>query len=380
MKLKEKNMTKKILLFIFSTAFLSCTNTTYNDIVAEKPNLVLKWNKIYEEDNIQKAKIGLEWTFSYMGASLPLNNSGIIVENNLIEIDLEKLGFNTHAIEKLEELNEIIFTSEEYQVNNNIDLGRYISLLLGASEHYYKITGVPYLLSDMLDNYNLNSERGYVNNSGVSFEHRLISFSDQEGFNQLFFCEEVDPETGNTLEFETVELMQNGQPRFGIYDKDGFRINSTDPLHSNAGKPAKCMWCHESGIQPLFAIQDDFEGFIPYLEFKDLLTNFKDSHKSLQNTLVNGVDYQETQQHTLTELIYISFMEPSAERLSLEWEMSVSEVENLLSGLPTHIHEEFFYLGDLYDREDVEPFAPFSGLQVSSSVREESEVEVNYLN
>ncbi len=371
---------KKTILLLFYIAFISCTNTTYDDIVAEKPSLVLKCNKAYEEDNIQKAKIGLEWTLSYMGASLPLNNTGVKVENNLIEIDFKKLGFNSNAIEKLEKLNEVIFTSEEYQVNNNIDLGRYVSLLFGASEHYYEITGVPYLLSEMLDNYQLNSERGYVNNSGVSFEHRLISFSEQEGFNQLFFCEEVDPETGIVIEYETVELMQNGQVRFGIYDKDGYRINSTDPLHSNAGKPAKCMWCHESGIQPLFSEQDDFEGFIPYLEFKDLLTDFKNSHKNLQNSLVDGVDYQETQQHTLTELIYISFMEPSAERLSLEWEMTVSEVENLLSGLPIHIHEEFFYLGDLYDREDVESFAPFSGLQVSSSVREESEAEVNYIN
>jgi hypothetical protein len=73
-------------------------------------------------------------------------------------------------------------------------------------------------------------------------------------------------------------------------------------------------------------------------------------------------------------------MEPSAERLSLEWNLSVTEVENLLSGLPTHINEEFFFLGDLYNREDIESLAPFSGLQVSSSVREESEVEVNYIN
>lgn len=373
-------MIKKTLSLLIAITLFSCTNTTYDDIVPEKPNLVLKWNKTYEEDNIQKAKIGLEWTLSYMGASLPLNNTGIKIENYLIEIDLEKLGFNSNAIEKLEKLNEVIFTSEEYQVNNNIDLGRYVSLLLGASEHYYEITGVPYLLSEMLDNYQLNSERGYVNNSGVSFEHRLISFSEQEGFNQLFFCEEVDPETGNTLEFETVELMENGQVRFGIYDKDGFRINNTDPAHSIAGKPAKCMWCHESRIQPLFSKQQNFDGFIPYLEFKDLLTDFKTSHQNLQNSLVNGVDFQESQQHTLTELLYISFMEPSAERLSLEWGLPAAAVESLLSGLSTHIHEEFFYLGDLYDREDIEALAPFSGLQVSSRIREESEVEVNYIN
>lgn len=359
---------------------MSCTNATYDDIIAEDLPLKLKWNKIYEEDTLQKAVIGLEWTLSYMGAALPYQNSGISTENNTIEIELEKLGFNPNALEKIKKLKEVIMTSEEYQVTGTIDLGRYVSLLLGAPEHYYEITGVPYLLSDLLDNYTLNPERGYVNNSGVSFEHRLVSFSEQDSFNQLFFCEEIDPETGNTLEYETVELMQNGQLRFGIFDKDGFRINHTDPAHSNAGKPAKCMWCHESKIQPLFSEQQDFEGFIPYLAFKNILIDFRSSHHILQNSLFDGVDFQENQQHTLTELLYISFMEPSAERLSLEWEMSVSEVESLLLGLPTHIHEEFFYLGNLYDRNEIESFAPFSGLQVSSNVREESEIEVNYIN
>ena len=372
--------TMKKLLFLISIAFVSCTNATYDDIVAEDLPLQLKWNKSYEDDTFEKAIIGLEWTLSYMGATLQQPSDGINSQSPIIEIDIEKLGFTNNAIEKLKRLHEVIITSEEYQITGVIDLGRYVSLLLGAPEHYYEITGVPYLLSDMLDNYNFNSELGYVNNSGVSFEHRLVSFSEQDGFNQVFFCEEIDPETGNTLEYETVELMHNGQLRFGIYDSEGFRINTTDPLHSNAGKPAKCMWCHESSIQPLFSEQDDFEGFIPYLEFKDLLLDFRSSHHILQNSLFDGVDFQEPQQHTLTELLYISFMEASAGRLSLEWNMSIPEVESLLSGLPTHIHEEFFYLGDLYDREDIEVFAPFSGLQVSSSVREESEIEVNYIN
>ncbi len=370
---------KKLIILFLSIVFVSCTNSTYNDIVAEDLPLQLKWNKIYEEDNLQKSVIGLEWALSYIGATLPYQNMGISTKNNIISVDLEQLGFNSNALEKMKKLKEVIITSEEYQVTGTIDLGRFVTLLLGASEHYYEITGVPYLLTDLLDPYDLNSERGYVNNSGVSFEHRIINFSEQNGFNQLFFCEEVDPETGVAIEYETVELMQNGQIRFGIYDKDGFRINNTDPEHSIAGKPAKCMWCHESKIQQL-SEQDDFEGFIPYLEFRDIILDYKNSFSLLQVSLEDGVDFQETQQHTLAELLYISFMEPSAKRLSLEWDMPVAQVENLLAGLPTHIHEEFFYLGNLYNREDVESLAPFSGLQVSSSVREESEVEVNFIN
>jgi len=363
-----------------SLVLFSCTNDTYDDIIENNSNLILKWNKAYPDDNLANAIIGLNWTYSYVGASLPFNNTGISIQNNEIEIDIEALGFTSDAQQKMNTLHEVIISSEEYQITGAIDIGRYVSLLMGAPAHYYEITGVPYELSDLLDNYDLNSERGYVNNSGVSFEHRIISFSEQNGLNQLFFCTEVDPLTGEILEYETVDLMPNGQTRFGIYDKDGLRINNTDPTHSFAGKPAKCMWCHESIIQPLFSEQENKDGFIPYLDFKNILEEFRTTHKNLQNSLSDGVDFQELQQHSFAELLYISFMEPSAERLSLEWNLSISEVQNLLSEFPTHTHPEFVILGDIYHRNEIESLAPFQGLQVSSSVREASEIEVNYIN
>ena len=274
----------------------------------EESIILLKWNKAYEEDTLDKSIIGLHWALSYLGAILPNPNNGITSQNNLIVLDLEKLGFDIRAQQKLNSLHNTIITSEEYQVTGAIDLGRYVSLLLGASEHYYEITGVPYLLSDLLDRYELKPERGYVNNSGVSFEHRIVSFSEQNGFDQVFFCTETDPNTGVILEYETVEILPNGQTRFGIYNAEGFRISNPDPSHSIAGKPAKCMWCHESGIQPLFSEQDNFEGFLPYLEFKDILSNYRDSHSALQFSLFDGVDFEASQQHTLTELLYITFM------------------------------------------------------------------------
>jgi len=52
----------------------------------------------------------------------------------------------------------------------------------------------------------------------------------------------------------------------------------------------------------------------------------------------------------------------------------------LLSGLPTHEHEEFTFLGELYDRKDLESIAPYTPLGVSSSVRERIGMEVNWLD
>lgn len=51
----------------------------------------------------------------------------------------------------------------------------------------------------------------------------------------------------------------------------------------------------------------------------------------------------------------------------------------MLKGLKTHKHLEFQFLGDLYHRKDIDKFSPLKSIQVSGSVRELSNQEVNYL-
>lgn len=371
---------KKIIL-LFSFIFLSCVSETYSDLLeTNDPSLFLKWNKAYENDDIHTSVIGLKWALSYIGAKLPANANGITASGNRIAIDLNKLGFSENAKNKLHQLHETLKNTSEYQLTGTIDLGRYVSLLLGSSEHYYKIAGVPENLNTLLNKYTLKPEKGYVNDSGVSLEHRIIRFSEQNGLNQLFVSSEINPADGTVLEYETIELLENGQLRFGIFDPNGQRKNNADPVHSNAGKPAKCMWCHESSIQPLFSIQNNYNGYLSYNDFQNTLLNYRVSHNAIKNSLSGEIDFSQTQQHTLTELLYISFMEPSAERLSLEWNLPLAEVQSRLSGLTTHVYPEFPFLGNLYNRNDVEALAPFQGLAVSDHVREQSPNEVNYIN
>ncbi|VXC18854.1 conserved exported hypothetical protein [Flavobacterium sp. 9AF] len=370
---------KKTIYILFAFFLLSCTNDSYSDLIETDTSINLKWNKAYSEDSIDKSLIGLKWALSYLGAVLPTSNSGFIVNNNTIIMDLKKIGFNDNALKKILILSEKIKNTYEYKNNNAVDLGRYVTLLLGSSEHYYEILDVPNNLNEILNQYNLLPEKGYVNNSGVSLEHRIIQFSEQNGFNQLFFCQEINPITGVVYEYETIELLTNGQLRFGIFDQNGIRKNSVDAEHSNAGKPAKCMWCHESNIQQMYTPQADFNGYLAYNEFQSRLISYRESNRVMKLGLNDGVDFSQTQQHTYTELLYISFMEPSAERLSIEWNLPLSQVQNLLSNFSTHVYPEFPFLGELYDRNDIESVAPFQGLPVSTSVRETSLVEVNHL-
>lgn len=351
----------------------------YDDILEPDYRLNLIWNKAYEADTAEKSLTGLEWTLSYMGATLPKLDTGIVRIDSLFVIDLQKVGFSDKAVSNMLKLHETIRSSEEYQKTNTVDMGRYVSLLMGSPEHYYALVDMPEQVEDLLTDYDLGPYQGYVNNSGVSLEHRIIRYSNQSGFNQLFISAEVDSISGDTIEFETVDLLPNGQPRFGIFEADGRRRTHADPKHSRGGKPSKCMWCHESGIQPMFKEQMSMPEFLTYEQFQDTLWKFKRSHFALQKELTDGVDYAKTQQHTLTEILYIAFMEPSAERLSREWKLPLEEVQKRLSKLETHVHHEFPFLGQLYHRNEIEMYAPYTSVPVSGSIREPSETEVNYM-
>lgn len=371
-------MIKKILVLLLVISFTSCLQNV--EEIADENNAIIniKWNFSYPEDSIEKARLGLSWCYSMVSAKV-LNS--VVLPNNdaLFTVNINDIALDENALLKIKILHHKIKETEAYKQTKSIDLGRYISLLIGASEHYYSITNVPNTLDQLLLNYNLKPTKGYVDNSTVSLKHRIIEFSNQQKTKQLFLSNEIDPQTNKIVEYETIEIMENGQLKFGIFDSNKNRVNAANNEHTTAGKPAKCMWCHESNINQLFTPQNNFIGFLSSQQLNDTLINFNNKLKQQQLLLTDGVNFSNTQDHAMMELAYISFMEPSAFRLSNEWNISEIEVQNSLSTLSTHIHSEFPFLGNLYNRNEVENFAPYTSLQVSSSIREESLIEVNHL-
>lgn len=370
---------KKIYLLFTLTLIFSCADENSDTLTEFNKNINLKWNKAYPEDDIEKATIGLYWSYSQLGAKI-LNPYVITVINNTFTVNIQELGLSNNAKRQLFKLHEKIEQSEEYRLNQAIDLGRYVALLIGSSQHYFEITGIPETLNEILLEYELTPNKGYVNESSVSFENRIIQYSNQKKLNQLFFCTEIDPVNGDVLEYETIEIMDNGQLKFGIFDNNGNRKNNANPKHSNAAKPAKCMWCHESSILPFFSNQDNISGYLTFPQMRDTLILYRESLIEKQLSLTDGVTFSNNREHGQMELLYISFMEPTIERLSLEWNLPISDVKNRLSSLQTHTNHEFPFSDNLYKRSDVEEYSPYKGLQVSSHVREESQIEVNYLD
>ncbi len=137
-------------------------------------------------------------------------------------------------------------------------------------------------------------------------------------------------------EYETVDIMANGQQRFALYDQDGNLKAAASPDLTRAGKPAKCLWCHEINIQKLFLPNDPVAGYYSDDEFDNIIATAKSMIGNYRRGLKSDLSFNKTQQHTQGELLYISFMQPSAYRLSNEWGIAVEEAQNLLGAMPTH--------------------------------------------
>ncbi|WP_299256522.1 hypothetical protein [uncultured Aquimarina sp.] len=352
--------------------------------VLKKDNEInLKWNKSYPTDTLTKNIIALKWCLSFLGSDLASDTTttGLIIKNNnTIALNIHQLRFDKNALKYLKKLNAKLKKTEEYQKNNAIDIGRYITLTIGSSNHYYKIVDIPKKLEDYNSLYTFDTINGYIDNSSISLVDRIISFSkNNTPKKQVYISTEVDSISKKIHEYETVEVMDNGQLKFGIYDQNGNLKDAANKEVTNAGKPAKCIWCHETGIQPMFRKQNDHKKYLSYQKLQDTLDYYNKQLRSYQDKHWKDKQIRNKRLHTEMEISYIAFMEPSAEHLANEWGFSLQEVQKKLKHLDTHRHHEFDFLGDLYYRKDVDNLAPWKVMNVPESVREKSNNEVNYL-
>ncbi len=355
-----------------------------NTKVDDTHTIYLKWNKSHEKDNLEKNIIGLKWTLSFLGSDFALDSSlkGITYTEDVIRLDISSIGFTEKAIVHLQSLNTVIKNSEEYQKKGYIDLGRYIALTIGSPHQYYKIVDIPLQLFDLKSRYTFDTLTAYINNSSISKIDREIQYSIHNTSNKrAFISSERDTITGEIQEFETVEVMKNGLSRFALYDLQGNLKATGDEDVTRAGKPAKCMWCHESGIQQLFRKQIDVKDYMPSSDFLDSLKRYNRELRVYQNNVWQDAFIKDRNSHTEMEIAYITFMEPSVEQLANEWQISIQEVQQKVAHLKSHRHHEFDFLGDLYHRKDIDPLAPFQVLEVPEFIREASgnEGKVDYI-
>tara|TARA_B110000046_G_scaffold76119_1_gene84233 strand:+ start:14064 stop:15227 length:1164 start_codon:yes stop_codon:yes gene_type:complete len=370
----------KILTLVITLMVLldACKKEELNIPVSADNNensiLNLRW---YNSDIETKEEFvkGLKWCFSFLGAKLPQDSwsKGVHWQNDkLLTVDFEKLGFSQDALNVIQEINQVFKTSPEY-AQSALDAGSWVVNVFNNSAHYYRIVGMPYRLDSFSKKYIFNPKKAAIKESAVAYGSRIIQLpSHSSALKQAFIAEELDSIgiTPEPKEYEVMDVMDNGQLRFGIYSTEGILINGSDPTLTEAGKPAKCLWCHEMNIQPAFAAITSMPGYYSPAEFDSIVKVSYEKLQKYRSGIRGEIDFTKLMAHTLLEKLYFRYMEPSAERLAQEWGLSEEEILKKLIGLKTHDHHEFTEMKDLYWRHEVEDFAPSKPMNFTRTLRE----------
>ncbi|MGE6221104.1 hypothetical protein ACQKCH_14850 [Nubsella zeaxanthinifaciens] len=356
----------------------------------ESYTINLRHNKSYHDETDELIYKGLLWSFSQVGATLPKKTTARGIEkvtDTLWRIDVSKLGFRPVVLEKWRRIIAAAKNTQEYHLYGSIMLNRFVICSIYASNHYYEMVQAPKTYSEFLHpSVNASSKAEYaVEISSVSKGERLIrmdtaveaitaqQFIAVEGsghFSQGNFKEEL---------FELIDVMPNGQLRYLIYNHNGRLVNASPSSYGDAGKPAKCMWCHESYLLDNFMSTPNIKGYLNYEQFVSLNKRNNDKLIKYRKQLSTEINYENKKDHELAEIMYISYMEPSAETLAFEWHLGIEEIRRHLAKLRTHQHHEFPFLGQLYDRHEVDKLAPHKSVPIPKSIREPNDDEPNLL-
>lgn len=353
-----------------------------------KPNkITLIWNKSYEGQTQADVKRGLIWTLSWLGAELPKGSFEKAIESTdstILTLNLDSVGFNEPACYALREICDSIRRSEEYAAYGGIDVGKFVMLTLGSSWHYYAITGVPKTFAEFKSIHHVDSSAYLfgVTKSSVAEGHRKVYFShDTSLFNCGFIAEEGEGSLTNgtftATMYECFDIMPNGQLRFMIYNAEGKLESGSPRAIGDAGKPPKCLWCHETHIQGLFIENNSVASMMTNDEFMLYRDSMQAGLERYRATLKTDMDWKNQHDHTLGELLYITYMEPTVMHLSNQLGMSEADVRILLKHKNHHRFEEFDYIGEVYERWQVVSLDTVRNLEVPASARETAG-EVNY--
>jgi hypothetical protein len=357
-------------------------------IVNTDPSLTLhlRWVKGHPRETRADVESGLLWGLSYMGAKLPAGEHLVRWSGNVVTVDLARAELIAATLPAWRRFVSALKASDEYLRFGAIDIGRFMALTIGSSAHYYALTGASRTYAEFRAKYVFEPQQAAIAKSVIARGHRLVEIARAAQFGEIAFVAyegagSIADGSFEPREIETLDFMENGQLRFALYGLDGKLKHAATPQLTAAGKPAKCLWCHEINLHRAFDGTASIPGFYSSHQFDTIVAARNRIVAEHRKTLESLLDFERIYDHTFAELLYLSFMEPSAQRLAREWQLPFEQVRAHLRGRPTHVHHEHSFLGDkLYRREDVDVLAPFRVLQVPSDVREASAYEPDFVH
>ena len=382
-----------ITLFIIYLFNTTCSNKISSNEASIPLDLVidLRWIPSYENETQDSIEIGLKWIMSYLGAMLPqefIKQTMVWSDENIMTLDISKAGFSSRAERTWARLLKHYKNSQEYKTYKSMDIGQFVLLSFNASWHYYAITAASPNLTSFQSQYEFDSDSKLVflpGRSGVTSGLRIVHSSKASSVNRIAHtAEEGIGENINDFkkqETEVFDIMPNGQPRFAVYGLDGNLKVGGNPLLSRAGKPAKCMWCHESGVQLPFRVINKYPlELANYKKFNQLVNTQNDMLDNYYNNFLPRLDTFRNQKnlHYLAELLYITYQTPTTMRA--EGELALLNIDNDTLHLPIHMsyHHEFKFLKNIVSRKTLDSITNLHTFPTLTS-RETTVNEINLL-
>ncbi len=341
--------------------------------VAYENKLVIGIDTLSTKLNRQQCRSGLLWTLSYLGATLPTSQAASAIKwqsDSALVIYPDLLGLGKTGEVAFEKICDSLRHTRQYQQTGSVPAGAFVAVMVGCSEHYYAITEAPTSL-------NAFKKLHHGKRSTFMIEHSLISGRARH----LFFGRVAAPKLWalavqkkeRKVSAEAIDVMPNGQLRFLIYNENG-RLSAAPADKDNlAGKPAKCMWCHEGQLQRPFNTEvNDVATLVPAVD------SMNNALRTLRKTFDSGFSFEPHRDHTYMEILYISYLEPTLQQLSREWRMKSEDIRLLLRLNKRHLHPEFSFGDSLYTRSEIKAAAPYS-IPVPDDVREWRLSDPNFL-
>ncbi|CAN5909427.1 hypothetical protein BH11BAC7_BH11BAC7_05700 [soil metagenome] len=384
MKIVTRRVVTHIIPLLLFCAFLFPLCSPDKEVTGK---IRLRWVKAYPAETWENVQTGIFWSLSYLGATLDSTYAKQIIQKEdsvYFTLDLVKAGFDQHALNAFTVIIDSLRKSEEYKKYHAIDLSRFLVLTEHSSWHYYEITGVAKTLSEFYKRHRATGDKEFhVYHSGVAKHQRNIRFVIGQGaLDMAWIAEEgtgsLDSGTFTRKAYEVFDIMKNGQLRFAVYNEKGELLAGSPATHSAAGKPSKCIWCHELVVQPLFFETTEPVKGISVAAFGLLVDSTQRQLENYRAQLHSIIDFSKKQAHAQGELLYISFMEPSAFRLANEWGTDTLQIKSRMRKSTTHVYEEFPFLGASYYRKETDSLSDYSIVPVPLSVREPLPGEPNY--
>jgi hypothetical protein len=341
----------------------------------------LRWLPAHARESRADVETGVLWCLSLAGARVPAHEPVLQWRGDHMVVDLRRAQVHDGTRPAWRALIAAMKASGEYRRHGALDVGRFVALTLGSSHHYYALTGATARYESARVRHRFESRTAAVTLSAVAHGHRLIEITRPGQVLEIAFVAHegtgsLADGTFRAEERELLDVMPNGQLRFALYDAAGRLKPAASPALTTAGKPAKCMWCHESGLQPTFTVYPPVPGHYNRAELDEQVAGRRRQLQQYRDRLQTRIDYRDRDAHQHVELVYLGFEEPSAERVAREWGMDVAAVKARLHDKPTHAQREFPFMGQsLYRRADVDALAPYEVIAAPDSAREPSSNE-----